>query len=133
MRTAEEFVALRTSEDPELYRRAAEEPASEDTWLEVIQRYPEMRKWVAHNKTVPNTILQILADDPDVEVRWMVAQKRKADPSILQKLARDVSESVRQRVAYNSKTPDFILEELARDACEIVAEPARDRIARRAQ
>lgn len=133
LKTAEEFVRLRTSQDPNLYRRAAQEPASEEVWLDIVRKYPEMRKWVAHNKTVPNSVLQLLAEDPDDDVRWMVAQKRKADTNILEKLARDPSESVRQRVAFNPKTPDSLLNELARDPCEMIAQVARDRLARKRQ
>ena len=50
IQTAEEFVELRSSEDPELYGRAANEPASEEVWLDVIQRYPEMKFWVAQKR-----------------------------------------------------------------------------------
>ena len=74
--SAEEFVRLRRSVDPEEYRRAAWEEAPVDTWLDVIERFPEMRSWVAHNKTVPLEILEILRQDPDEQVQWAVRQKR---------------------------------------------------------
>ena len=51
--SAEEFVQLRTSRNPDEYHRAAHEEASVETWLDVIERFPDMRSWVAHNKTVP--------------------------------------------------------------------------------
>jgi hypothetical protein len=129
--SAEEFVALTTSDNPEAYRRAASDSAPEDVWLDVIRKYPHMRKWVAHNKSIPAPIINILAMDPDEDVRFTVAQKRSAGPAILRQLAADASESVRQRVAYNAKTPLSVLEKLAADECELVAEPARKRLSQR--
>ncbi len=74
--SAEEFTTLRTSSDPALYGRAAHDHASIDTWLDLITHFPEMRTWVAHNKTVPLEILRILARDPAPQVRACVADKR---------------------------------------------------------
>lgn len=51
--SADEFVRLRTSADPAEYQRAARDDATERTWRDVIARFPEMRFWVAQNKTVP--------------------------------------------------------------------------------
>jgi hypothetical protein len=70
--SAEEFVRLRTSDDPADYGRAAHDEATEETWREVIKRFPEMRFWVAQNKTVPLNILEELRMDPDERVRSMV-------------------------------------------------------------
>jgi hypothetical protein len=42
-------------------------------WLGVIRDYPDMRFWVAQNKTVPVSILGVLAADDDQRVRSMVA------------------------------------------------------------
>jgi hypothetical protein len=42
--SAEEFVALRTSEDPEEYNRAAHDEAPEEVWWDVIRRFLVMRK-----------------------------------------------------------------------------------------
>ena len=47
--SAEEFVRLRMSDDPAEYRRSHLEAASLDVWQQVIERYPEMRRWVAHS------------------------------------------------------------------------------------
>lgn len=73
--SAEEFVRLRTSEDPDEYERAAYDGASEDTWRDVVARFPDMRFWVAQNKTVPLSILELLRHDPDERVRSMVRAK----------------------------------------------------------
>ncbi len=81
--SAEEFLALRTSEDPTDQDRATRDNADVSVWLEVVTTYPSMRQWVAHNKTVPSEVLQTLASDPDPAVRWEVAGKRKLDPDSL--------------------------------------------------
>ncbi|MCX4883526.1 HEAT repeat domain-containing protein [Streptomyces sp. NBC_00847] len=126
--SAEEFVRLRFSDDPEEYGRASSEPASLEVWTEIVERYPETRFWVAHNKTVPLEILRVLATDPDPRVRWMVAAKRKLTPEILAQLAADPDESVRLSVARHKKTPRSVLEELLSDDWSEVREMARDRI-----
>ena len=73
--SAEEFRRLRESDDPEDYRRAAHDEAPVEVWLEVIRRWPDMRFWVAQNKTVPVLVLEVLVDDPDQNVRDMVLRK----------------------------------------------------------
>ena len=97
--SAEEFVRLRTSEKEEEYNLAAHSEAPMEVWLEVIEKYPGYREWVAHNKKVPIEILEILANDSDDRVRSTVATKRKLSPKLFQKLAKDPDEGVRQRIA----------------------------------
>lgn len=87
-----------------------------------------MRSWVAHNKTVPISVLRILATDEDPDVRLTVAAKRKLDGELFERLARDADESVRHRVANNAKVPRHLLEELSRDTVPFVAEAARRRL-----
>jgi hypothetical protein len=122
--SAEEFVELRNSEHPASQRRAAREEADVDVWLDVIAKYPEMRRWVAHNKTVPASILQQLATDPDAVVRWAVAGKRKLSSAVLQRLAHDPDDSVRVRVARHRSAPAEMLEMLAQDESWVVREAA---------
>jgi hypothetical protein len=126
--SADQFVLLRTSEDIELYQRAANEPATEDIWQEIIRRYPDMRVWVARNKTVPLNILEILSHDENADVRYAVAMKRKSSQDILQRLAQDPDESVRLRVALNPKTPKVLLEQLLHDKWSRVVEEAKNRL-----
>lgn len=126
--SADEFVRLRTSEVMEEYNRAAHDEATDEVWIDVIARFPDMKKWVAHNKTVPLKILELLSRDPDPEVRWYVATKRKATPEIMSRLADDVEEGVRHRIACNAKTPQEILERLAYDSSLLVAGSARERL-----
>lgn len=126
--SAAEFVRLRESGDSQEYRRAASEPASIMVWSEVIESYPEMRFWVAQNKTVPLEILKLLAHDEDPRVRAMVASKRKLDQETLALLARDQDESVRAAVARNPSTSGELLQELRNDEWHVVSELARERL-----
>jgi hypothetical protein len=126
--SAEEFIQLRGSGDPAEYGRAAHDQASDDVWLDVIRRFPEYRFWVAHNKTVPVSILRILAADSDERVRGMVARKRKLPSELVVFLARDSSESVRAATARHRKASPEVLSALAHDSSPIVREIARRRI-----
>jgi hypothetical protein len=127
--SADEFYRLRTSRDPVEYGRAAHEEASLDVWREVIQRFPDMREWVAHNKTVPAEILETLAADADVRVRWTVAGKRKLSAALQERLAGDADEGVRRALAFNAKATHAVLERLANDPSPLVAERAQARLA----
>jgi hypothetical protein len=129
MTTAAQFVALRTSDDPAEQRLAATLPASEGVWLEVIAAHPDMRFWVAQNKTVPAAVLRVLAADPDAKVRHMVASKRKCEPDLLARLAIDPDPAVRLAVAYNPNTPTPVLERLSGDEWERVREVVAGRLA----
>ena len=85
--TAEEFVRLRTSDNPQEYSRAASEHAERAVWLDIVGRFPEMRIWVAHNKTVPIEVLDVLAHDLDPAVRLAVAMKNKLSDDLFLLLA----------------------------------------------
>nr|WP_307878672.1 hypothetical protein [Acinetobacter seifertii] len=101
--SAEEFVLLRTSKARNEYSRAAHEEAPDFVWMDIISRFSEMREWVAHNRTVPLNILEILARDMNESVRATLASKRKLSPELFDLLSQDMSESVRERVACNKK------------------------------
>lgn len=119
--TAEEFVRLRTSQEVSDYNRAAREPAALEVWLDVIARFPDMRQWVAHNKTIPMEILRHLADDPDRDVRLSVLAKRKVlsrsqvDRPLVEKFSRDPDVMIRVGVAFHRSTPRDIIERLAKE------------------
>ena len=131
IQSAEEFVALRRSDRQEEYLRAASDAASDMVWLEVIERFPEMRIWVSHNKNVSLKVLVVLAGDPDPEVRAAVAMKNKLSFELFSALASDPDETVRQRIAYNKKTPIEVLRRLGADESELVSVPARERVQHR--
>ncbi|MDK0520027.1 hypothetical protein [Streptomyces sp. ML-6] len=126
--TADEFVRLRNSSDPQECRRAAVEEAPAQVWVEVVDRYPEERVAVVQNKTVPLAVLEILIDDPDARVRFMVAMKRKLSPDLLERLARDVDESIRIRVAQHRNTSRETLESLRKDSWSEVRAAVDDRL-----
>ena len=124
--SAEEFVELRRSGRQEEYLRAAQECAPREVWLEVVQRFPDMRFWVAQNKTVPVEALAVLARDPDSRVRSMVAMKNKLTDDLFALLATDQDDSVRATLAHNKKVPSEILGRLSRDQSQVVSAAARD-------
>ena len=113
--TAEEFARLRRSDDPDEYQRASSDEAPLEVWLSVVERMPELREWVAHNKTVPLSILEQLANDPDSGVRATVAGKRTLSPALQWALAKDPDPSVRERLAYNGKCLTEVLCLLSED------------------
>lgn len=124
IKSAEEFVRLRTSSQQEDYSRASIDEAPVAVWQEVISLYPEMREWVAHNKTVPIEILEKLAYDPSVSVRAAVAEKRKLNDKLFDLLSFDGEELVRLRLAYNKKAPKHVLERLSADLSSMVSAAA---------
>lgn len=129
--TAEEFVRLRESDIPDEYQRAAHEAAPVEVWHDVIGRYPHMRAWVAHNKTVPVEVLEILANDSDPDVRATVAMKRKLTPELQLLLAADPDEGVRGRLANNAKTSIEVLKKLADGGSGPAAAAAARRLGQR--
>lgn len=126
--SAEEFVRLRGSENSEEYLRAAGDQAPLAVWLDVVSRFPEMRAWVAHNRTVPLEVLEVLARDISASVRATVAEKRKLSLELFDLLSRDRDEVVRQRIAYNKKTPEHVLEHLSIDPSPLVCAAAIKRL-----
>lgn len=135
----EEFVRLRTSEDPDQYRRAAHETAPPVVWLAIIEKYPEMRQWVAHNKTIPTDVYFALyekcKDGASGTDEWhtkvMLAMKGSCPSDLLEQLASDADESVRDSVARNKHTPEHILRKLSSDEWEECAQNARSNLAAR--
>jgi hypothetical protein len=128
--SAGEFQRLRTSEDLEEQRRATWEPAEHSVWIEIIERFPDLRAWVAHNKTVPLSVLRALAADSDAMVRAEVARRRKLDRELFELLAQDPDPGVRCSVASNRKAPADIITKLASDPEAFVAKTATERTGR---
>ena len=118
--SAAEFVALRCSTNPDDYRRSAREDASEETWRQVIEQWPEMRRWVAHNKTIPESIVRELFKRNDEEVKFVLAMKRSTPTDILDTLATDESDSIRLAVARHPEVSKSTLELLMNDDWEEV-------------
>src|SRR5579883_2156922 len=97
--SAEQFVRLRLSEESHEYLRAASDHADIAVWLDIINRFPHMRVWVARNKTVPVDVLSTLASDPDPSIRMAVAMKNKLPDDLFTSLANDLDDGVRQRIS----------------------------------
>ncbi|ADU15335.1 hypothetical protein [Asticcacaulis excentricus] len=125
--SAEEFIRLRFSEVPEDYQRSHLEPASIEVWRELLTKDADVRYWVAHNRTVPIEILEILSNDPDAKVRERVAGKGKIARTIsfLEHFSKDSEEKIRRKIALNKFTPVYILENLAKDECAWVSDTAK--------
>lgn len=109
--TAEEFIRLRYSDDLEEQYRAGLETADLKVWLTVIEKYPESKSWVIHNKTIQIEILELLSEDADAKVREAVARKRKINQNIKHRLFNDPDEQVRYALINNPKlSPDELLQ-----------------------
>jgi hypothetical protein len=126
--TAEEFIRLRTSMDPDEYERTWRERAPLAVWFDLVVRYPGMRTWVILNETVPNAILVLLSRDDDWRVRAMVASRRTLSLELFEKLARDPNPDVRLRIACNSMTPYHVLLWLLDDDVDRVRYAAKARV-----
>jgi hypothetical protein len=106
--SAQEFSRLLESADPAEQARARHESADEAVWQQVIADYPDLQIWVVRNKTVPLSILRILARSRNVHVRREVAGKRKLDEALFGQLAHNDDESVRFALLNNPKCPAHI-------------------------
>lgn len=126
--SAEEFVKLRLSDNSEEYLKAAWDEAPFEVWMQVIEIYPEMREWVAHNISIPVEIMEILANDADKRVRFNVATKNRLPESLQLILAKDLDSSVRQRIVYNKKATFRVLSILLKDDDEDIRVIAKNRI-----
>ncbi|MBS0261515.1 MAG: hypothetical protein JSS02_06115, partial [Planctomycetes bacterium] len=113
--SAEEFIRLRLSDDLAEYSRSASEPAAENVWRTIIADHPEMWIWVAHNKTIPDSVIRQLFQLNDGAVNSTLARKRKTPPDVLAGLAKSDDPAIRLGVAKNAKTPGQILAALAND------------------
>lgn len=129
--TAQEFLALMRSEDPDDYHRFRYDEAPIEVWREIITRYSLANEWVARNKTAPVEILEEISSDPRVVVRTEVAMTRRITPNIQERLAADADASVRNALANNAKVSDSILEKLAEDSEDFVRDTALRRLKER--
>ena len=127
LNSAEQFRTLRESDDPDEYRHAANDEAPIEVWLDVVARMPDMRFWVAQNKTIQVQVLEHLADDPDPLVRYMVARKRKIPEALQMKLASDTDSSVRAALANNARVTLRVLTMLMNDGDRLVRKVASSR------
>ena len=123
-----DFLKLIGSDDVDERQQARLCHALEEVWIEIIELHPDARTWVACNKTIPHSIIEMLFKDDDEKVRWWIAIKRKISVETIEELSRDVDPSVRQRIVYNKSTPLHVLENLVFDEDEDVAFKAKERV-----
>jgi hypothetical protein len=62
--SAEEFAHLRRSNLGADQERAASDELPEPVCRDVMDRFPDLRLWLARNRTVPVAILRVLATEP---------------------------------------------------------------------
>ena len=103
IKTADEFIALRQSDNMDEQYRASHDSADLNVWLDVIKNYPDFKTWVIHNKTIPIEILETLSADKDPNVRSDIARKRKINDKIFALLSVDPDENVRYALMCNTK------------------------------
>lgn len=125
--SADDFKCYAESEN-EIENAKIHEAATEEVWLEVISKYPELSQLVVTNGSISSDVLERLSLCDDVDVRWGVAMKRRINRSTFERLAADKSVMVRHRIACNPKVPGDLLVLLARDEDEMIAEAARKRL-----
>jgi hypothetical protein len=124
---ADEFKYYSESKN-EIENAKINEVATEEVWLEVISRYPELSRLVVANGSISTDVIEKLSLSDDVDVRWDVAMKRRINRSTFERLATDKSVVVRHRIACNPKTPKDLLTLLATDKDDMIAEAAEKRL-----
>ncbi|MCU6243899.1 hypothetical protein [Enterobacter asburiae] len=123
--STEEFVRLRNSDIPSEYNRSANEEAPISVWLDLINEYPEMRVWVARNRTIPKKIVDMLSKDPDPFVRDAICSKYPLDIELYVLFSKDMDEGVRSRLTYNKNIPLSVLKDMSEnDPSEFVKSQA---------
>ena len=126
--SAEEFVRLRESEDPSEYIRSGVDTAELSVWLDIIYKHPEMKVWVARNRTVPPEVIRLLAKDNDPLVSGSISRKYPLEDDLYHDLSRDIDEGIRAGLTYNKKIPIDILKYMSEnDSSEFVKEVALEK------
>ncbi|MEL0455526.1 hypothetical protein WJN01_04760 [Flavobacteriaceae bacterium SZ-1-7] len=128
IKSAEEFKRLRISENLEEQRLAALESAEITVWYETITKFPELKEWVIHNKTIQIEILEFLATDKDENVRYAIARKRKINQKIFDILKNDPSENVRHALIWNTKLPIEIKKKIKTDDSDWLKKELEEKI-----
>ncbi|MHC5765107.1 MAG: variant leucine-rich repeat-containing protein [Nostoc sp.] len=88
---------------------------TEALWLQLAEDTEISVREVAATINAPVSVLELLAQDEQVEVRIKVATNPNTPISVLQLLAGDENSSVRTAAASNSNLPETILTQLAND------------------
>ncbi|MEU8222521.1 hypothetical protein [Kribbella sp. NPDC048915] len=110
--SADEFVGLRRSWDGTDWQRIKRDEAPLEVWLEIVREHPDMRFWVAFNRTLPAEVVRLLSQDSDWRVRARIASRKDAPGDVLAALSADPHDAVAASVAGNPGTPDDALTRL---------------------
>ncbi|WHP32006.1 hypothetical protein QMG90_03415 [Trabulsiella odontotermitis] len=130
--SSKEFIELRNSDFPAECNRAKIEGAPIEVWFELIEKYPDMRVWVARNKAIPREIIVYLSKDSDPIVRHAICSKYPLDMDIYLLFSKDPDEGIRSRLTFNKKLPLAILKEMSEnDPSEFVRSQAIDKYKQR--
>ncbi|WP_445659097.1 hypothetical protein [Achromobacter sp. NCFB-sbj8-Ac1-l] len=125
IKSAEEFKKFSDSKsDIEMTRWAA----ADEVWIAVLEKYPNLSRIVALNRTISLPILIRLSKSNDWLTRCDVAMKRRITPSMFHALSRDPEPAVRKRIALNPKAPLDVLQILADDQDKTVSDAAKERL-----
>ncbi|MGS2871677.1 hypothetical protein [Enterobacter huaxiensis] len=128
----EEFIELRNSDVSAKYNRTGTEEAPISVWNDLIEKHPEMRVWVARNRTIPREIIGRLSKDNDPIVRDAICSKYPLDMDIYLLLSKDSDEGIRARLTYNKGLPLAILKEMSEnDPSDFVRSQALDKYKQR--
>lgn len=126
---ANEWIRLRSSDDSDDNYRAATETVPLAVWMQIHSKAPDLRAFIAYNRTSPPEMLAILARDENWLVRHAVAERQDAPTSALRELADDVDERVRVLVAGHPSTQRDVLQYLSRvDSADAVRVKASARL-----
>ncbi|GKX55995.1 hypothetical protein SOASR030_21070 [Leminorella grimontii] len=126
--TPDEFIKLINSNCPNEYNLAGRKEAPVPVWLELIKGYPDMRVWVARNRTIPREIMDYLSKDDNPVVREAISAKYPLDVDMYLLFSRDPDEGIRARLIFNKGLPVFILKHMAEnDPSDFVREKALEK------
>ena len=90
------------------------------TAFERLARDPSalVRRDLAGNTALPQSIAVLLAGDPVPEVRSTLAQRKDAQPAVIQVLSSDADPLIRNTIATHPATPDDVRGPSAVNACQ---------------
>lgn len=128
IRQAEDYIALLESDD--VHEPSPYDEAAEEVWLDIITRFPQAHRAVAHNKTTSETVNRKLYSVGDESVRSWLARVRRTPPDLLVAMASDPSSAVGAALTYHPKLPPEALARLLRHESEFVRGRANERVQR---
>jgi hypothetical protein len=124
--SAEEYKGFAASDDEHEFSKTLG-TASEEVWMEILSKYPNLARHVAFNNSVSIEVLERAIEVGDVWTRFDIAMKRRISRKLFEKLSMDKDVSVRERIALNPKVPEDILSKLCMDEDFSVSEAAKER------